>query len=273
MCHGGFWKRAVDLLLARVDVVVLDLSGYHREHAGTGYELQRVIDRFPIGRAVMLASGASDERFLRAQVLAAWSQMAAGSPNEGTDPPLRADRLLGSRRRPGAARPRPRPRRSGVGGGRHVVGPGLLDLPPGVVAAADARASRSACRARAPCRPRRSAGSRRPAAAVRSAMSSTPSQRGSLRRDADQLGVLAGLVLHVQHADRPGLDPHARVHRVVEQHEGVERVAVAAERVGDEPVVGRVGRRREQPAVEEDAVVSWSISYLLRLPRGISMTT
>ena len=83
MCHGGFWKRAVDLLLARVDVVVLDLSGYHREHAGTGYELQRVIDRFPIGRAVMLASGASDERFLRAQVLAAWSQMAAGSPNEG----------------------------------------------------------------------------------------------------------------------------------------------------------------------------------------------
>ena len=43
------------------------------------------------------------------------------------------------------------------------------------------------------------------------------------RRQADQLGVLAGLVLHVQHTDRPGFDPHTRVHRVVEEHEGVER--------------------------------------------------
>ena len=50
MCHDAIWKRAVDVLLARVDVVVLDLSGYHREHVGTGYELQRVVDRFPIER-------------------------------------------------------------------------------------------------------------------------------------------------------------------------------------------------------------------------------
>ena len=60
-----------------------------------------------------------------------------------------------------------------------------------------------------------------------------------LRRHADELGVLAGLVAHVQHAERPGLDPDARVHGVLEQHQGVERIAVAAERVGDEPVVGR----------------------------------
>ena len=86
-------------------------------------------------------------------------------------------------------------------------------------------------------------------------MSLTSSQRGSRGRDADQLGVLAGLVVHVQHADRPGLDPHARVHRVLEQHEGVERVAVAAERVGDEAVVGRIGGGGEQPPVEEHPAV------------------
>ena len=49
----------------------------------------------------------------------------------------------------------------------------------------------------------------------------------------------------------PGLHPHAGVHRVLEQHQRVERVAVAAERVGDEPVVGRIRGRREQPPVEE----------------------
>ena len=75
------------------------------------------------------------------------------------------------------------------------------------------------------------------------------------RRDADQLGVLALLVLHVEHADGSGLDPHAGVDRVVEQDEGVEGIAVTAERVGDEPVVGRIRRRREQAPVEVDAAV------------------
>jgi hypothetical protein len=70
------------------------------------------------------------------------------------------------------------------------------------------------------------------------------------RRDADQLGVLAGLVAHVEHADRAALDDDAGIHRVLEQHECIERVAVAGERVGKEAVVGRVGGRREQPAVE-----------------------
>ena len=85
-------------------------------------------------------------------------------------------------------------------------------------------------------------------------MSATASQRPSRGRHADQLGVLAGLVLHVQHADRAGLDPNAWIHRVVEEDEGIERVAVTAEGVGDEAVVGGVGGRREQPAIEVDAV-------------------
>ena len=84
-------------------------------------------------------------------------------------------------------------------------------------------------------------------------MSATVSQRPR-GRNADQLGVLAGLVLHVQHADRPGLDPHAGIDRVVEQDQGVERVAVAAERVGHEAVVGGVRRRREQAPIEVDPV-------------------
>ncbi len=61
--------------------------------------------------------------------------------------------------------------------------------------------------------------------------------------------------------------------RILEQHEGVERIAVLAEGVGDEAVVGRIDGGGEQAPVEEHPPVSWSISYLLRLPRGISITT
>ena len=38
--------------------------------------------------------------------------------------------------------------------------------------------------------------------------------------------------------------------RLVAEHERVERITVFAERVGNEAVVGRVPRRREQQAIE-----------------------
>jgi hypothetical protein len=86
LCHGSFWKTAVDTLFGVVDVVILDLSGFLRANVGTAYELQRVIDRVPINRCVLLADPQSDRQFLEAQVRNAWSQMAAGSPNQGDAP-------------------------------------------------------------------------------------------------------------------------------------------------------------------------------------------
>jgi hypothetical protein len=83
LCHGEFWKESVDLLLERVDVVVLDLSGLRPMNAGTRYELQRVVDRFPIERVVFLVDQYSDKDFITQQVRGAWSQMAQGSPNAG----------------------------------------------------------------------------------------------------------------------------------------------------------------------------------------------
>jgi hypothetical protein len=41
----------VHLLLARVDLVVLDLSGYRPANSGTQFGLQRVIDWVPVDRA------------------------------------------------------------------------------------------------------------------------------------------------------------------------------------------------------------------------------
>jgi hypothetical protein len=88
LCHGKFWKAAVDMLLDRVDLVALDLSGLSPENVGTRYELQRVLDRYPIERVVFLADPHSDLRFLAAVLRESWSQMAAGSPNATPTPRL-----------------------------------------------------------------------------------------------------------------------------------------------------------------------------------------
>lgn len=86
LCHGAFWKAAIDMLLARMDLVVLDLSGFRPQNVGTGYEVQRVIDRFPIEGIVFLADQRSNGKFLAAQLQQSWSQMAAGSPNATRGP-------------------------------------------------------------------------------------------------------------------------------------------------------------------------------------------
>jgi hypothetical protein len=81
ICHGTFWKAAVDELLARADLVVLDLSGYRIRNAGTQYELRRIVDTMPIDRVLLLADPRSNKAFLREQIEFAWQDMAASSPN------------------------------------------------------------------------------------------------------------------------------------------------------------------------------------------------
>jgi hypothetical protein len=86
LCHGNFWKEAIDTLLQRVDLAVVDLSGYSEKNAGIRYELQRVVDRIPIERVVVLRDEKSKNKFLENEIRIAWSQMAAESPNAGLAP-------------------------------------------------------------------------------------------------------------------------------------------------------------------------------------------
>ena len=81
LCHGDYWRRAVDILLGQVHLVVLDLSGFTERNAATAYELQRTIDLVPIERVMLLCDPQSSRRFLRIAVERAWSQMSADSPN------------------------------------------------------------------------------------------------------------------------------------------------------------------------------------------------
>jgi hypothetical protein len=72
------------------------------------------------------------------------------------------------------------------------------------------------------------------------------------QRHAEHLLVHPLGVAHHEDPDRAYLDPAAGEGRLADEHEGVERVAVAAERALDEPVVGRVPGRREQHPIEVD---------------------
>lgn len=83
---GRIWRHAVDMLLDLADLVVFDLSGMLPANGGVRYEMQRVVDRFPVERVIFLADRSSDRRYLRGEVEDAWRQMAPGSPNSGLRP-------------------------------------------------------------------------------------------------------------------------------------------------------------------------------------------
>ena len=72
------------------------------------------------------------------------------------------------------------------------------------------------------------------------------------RGHAEDLVVAAGLVGHPEHADRAAADQAAGEGGLLEDHQGVERVAVQAQGVLDVAVVGRVLGRGEQRPVQAD---------------------
>jgi hypothetical protein len=83
LCDNSIWKAAVNMLLDRADLVVLDLSGLMPGNEGTRYELQQIVNRVPIERVIFLADRRSDRNYLRAEIRHAWDGMAFHSPNAG----------------------------------------------------------------------------------------------------------------------------------------------------------------------------------------------
>ena len=74
---------------------------------------------------------------------------------------------------------------------------------------------------------------------------------GELRhRHREHLLVAAGLVLHLEHADRAHVDHRARHDRPRVRDQHVDRIAVVGERVRHEAVIARIAHRRVQEAVD-----------------------
>src|SRR5215472_5107549 len=91
---------------------------------------------------------------------------------------------------------------------------------------------------------------------------------GVARGDAEDLVVGSHLVGHPEHADHPPGDQAPGKCRLLKQHEGVQRIAVSAKGVLDEPVIGRVPGRGEQHAVKADPAGVVVDLVLVPLPFG-----
>ena len=86
--------------------------------------------------------------------------------------------------------------------------------------------------------------------------------------NAQDLVVAALLVAHAEHAERAAADHAAGEGGLLEEHQGVQRVAVLAQGVVDEAVVIRVTSGREEHAIQADATRLVVDLVLVSVPLG-----
>ena len=86
--------------------------------------------------------------------------------------------------------------------------------------------------------------------------------------NAQDLVIAALLVAHAEHAERAAADHAAGEGGLLEEHQGVQRVAVLAQGVVDETVVIGVTSGREEHAIQADATRHMVDLVLVSVPLG-----
>jgi hypothetical protein len=64
-CANATWKAALQYLLDRADVVVMDLSSLSDQNRGVAYEIGKLIDEVPLHRVVLLFDESTDLKVLK----------------------------------------------------------------------------------------------------------------------------------------------------------------------------------------------------------------
>jgi hypothetical protein len=80
-CDDSTWRAALEELLTRADLVIMDLSGFKPENRGCSYELAKILDEIALDRVTLLINEATDIPCLQETLQACANDLALDSPN------------------------------------------------------------------------------------------------------------------------------------------------------------------------------------------------
>jgi hypothetical protein len=80
-CADDAWRATVLALMARSDVVTMDLRDFGPNNQGCLFELQALLDIVPASRVALLVDGSTQRDFLDDTLTACLARVSAGSPN------------------------------------------------------------------------------------------------------------------------------------------------------------------------------------------------
>lgn len=80
-CNNDTWKDALQHLLDKADLIVMDLSNLSPENRGVIYEIQKLFDQFNKERIIFLINDSTDMKVLEKIINQAWNNKSKSSPN------------------------------------------------------------------------------------------------------------------------------------------------------------------------------------------------
>jgi hypothetical protein len=81
VCTDDVWTFALDRMLERCRVVLVDVSDFVPGRAGIAYEIGLLLDRVPLDEVVFVCGPHTDRRAFAALVEEVWNSLAMDSPN------------------------------------------------------------------------------------------------------------------------------------------------------------------------------------------------
>jgi hypothetical protein len=82
-CHDDTWRMTLIALVARSDVILMDLRGFSPANQGCAFELRELVQVALLGRVVLIVNRTTDMTLLNDTLQEAWRTLNADSPNRG----------------------------------------------------------------------------------------------------------------------------------------------------------------------------------------------
>ena len=80
-CTNATWKEAIQALIDKAHIIVMDLSAISIYNQGITYELAKVVNEIPLKKVVMLMDNTTDEKVLHAMLKKICENITVDSPN------------------------------------------------------------------------------------------------------------------------------------------------------------------------------------------------
>ncbi len=81
MCYDNTWQATVAEMVNKADVVLMDLRGFSEKKKGCEYEIDYLMDNFPIERVVFMINPNDDHEFIVRTLAERWKYLRKHSPN------------------------------------------------------------------------------------------------------------------------------------------------------------------------------------------------
>jgi hypothetical protein len=104
-CHDDTWQMVLKRLARESDAVLMDLRGFLPGNLGCVFEINELLNAFPLDGVVFVIDDTTDLAFLHGILKQGWQAVAADSPNRDlTEPRALIFRLMGDRSVPALLR-------------------------------------------------------------------------------------------------------------------------------------------------------------------------